>query len=387
MENQLVLVDTEKNLYLESCDYHELCGQGEHVIPVRISKRRLYGGVQDGVDVVEIDTGKLSIVVLLSRGMNVLRATSGDVELKWDSPVNGPVHPKFVPLFAPNGIGWLEGFSEWIARCGLESNGAPEFDSNGVLKYPLHGRLSNLPVRRAVISINTENGEIKLTGEMLETSVFGHKFLFTTTYSVYAGSSKLLVEDKVTNQLTTVDEFELLYHINTGYPLVTPGAKFWAAFSKMCPRDQNAINELEEWDSFVEPVSGKAETCYFFDLLANENDETNVALINSEQDRGVSLSFNKSDFPYFILWKTQRPNGDIYVSGMEPAVNFPNTRSFEKKNGRLVALGPKETKSFRLEFDILANRSEVNQCVSRIKELQEMKNGVIFNSPIPEWCE
>lgn len=387
MEKKLVLIDTNNHLYTETLDIQEVYVSSEGVAPFRVSKKRLYGGVQDGIDIVEIDTGKLNFVVLLSRGMNILKARCGDVELKWDSPVNGPVHPKFVPVFAPNGCGWLEGFCEWVARCGLESNGAPEFDGNGVLKYPLHGRLSNLPARRVDIAFDAETGMIRLTGEMLETSVFGKKFLFTTTYTVKAGSSKLSVDDSVTNLLNTDDEFELLYHINTGYPLVSPGAKFVAAFNKMCPRDQNAVNELPQWNKFVDPVPGKAETCYFFDLCANENDDTNVALINNSCDRGVSLTFNKKDFPYFILWKTQRPNGDIYVSGMEPAVNFPNTRSFEKKNGRLVHLAAKDTRCFRFEFDVLASKAEVDDCVERIEKMQEKGEGDILNAPVPEWCE
>ena len=143
METTHVIVDCEKNVYLDSLDIQDVYRSSDGTIPFRVTKRRLHGGVQDGLDVVEIDTGRLNFVVLLSRGMNILKARSGDVDLKWDSPVNGPVHPKFVPIFAPGGCGWLEGFCEWVARCGLESNGAPEFDANGVLKYPLHGRLSN----------------------------------------------------------------------------------------------------------------------------------------------------------------------------------------------------------------------------------------------------
>lgn len=387
MEKTQILVDNEHGLYTESWNYKGTYVYKEDGVPFEITKRRLYGGVQDGIDIVEIDTGELRFTVLLSRGMNVLKAQCGDVELKWDSPVHGPVHPKFVPIFAPGGCGWLEGFCEWVARCGLESNGAPEFGQNGVLKYPLHGRLSNLPARRVEVCVDEEEGTIRLSGEVLETSVFGKKFLFKTTYTAQAGSSKLCVEDSVTNLLGTDDEFELLYHINTGYPLVSPGAKFVASFNKMCPRDQNAVAELEQWDIFVEPEPGRPETCYFFDLASDPQGTTSVALLNSERNRGVALSFNKQDFPYFILWKTQRPNGDIYVSGMEPAVNFPNTRSFEKKNGRLVEIAAKETKRFRFEFDVLKNEKDVDAFVSKIDSLQGNKAGEILNSPLPEWCE
>lgn len=387
MEKTLVVVDSHNNIYRESLDFQDNYTFENQTVPFRISKKRLYGGVQDGLDVVEIDSGRLRFTVLLSKGMNILKASCDDVELKWDSPVNGPVHPKFVPVFAPNGCGWLEGFCEWIARCGLESNGAPEFNSDGSLKYPLHGRLSNLPARYAEISYDLESGVIKVTGEILETSVFGHRFLFKTVYTVKIGSSKLKVEDSVTNLLNTDDEFELLYHINTGYPLVSPGAKFVASFNKMCPRDQNAVSELPQWDVFVAPEPGRPETCYFFDLAADKEGNTSVALIGDKRERGVSLSFNKKNFPYFILWKTQRPNGDIYVSGMEPAINFPNTRSFEKRNGRVMPIGAKDTKSFWFEFDVLTDKQKVEERIARIVGLQGERDGQVTESPILEWCE
>ena len=35
----------------------------------------------------------------------------------------------------PSGLGWLDGFDELLVRCGLESNGAPEFDADGRVVY------------------------------------------------------------------------------------------------------------------------------------------------------------------------------------------------------------------------------------------------------------
>ena len=52
----------------------------------------------------------------------------------WKSPIAGPVHPSLVSLGEPSGLGWLDGFDEFIVRCGLESNGAPDFDANHKLQ-------------------------------------------------------------------------------------------------------------------------------------------------------------------------------------------------------------------------------------------------------------
>ena len=105
-----------------------------------VTKRTLRGGLSDGVEVVEINNGKLSFGILLTRGMSLSTAVIGKQSFGWKSPVQGPVHPKYVPLNEPSGLGWLDGFDEMMVRCGLESNGAPEFDEEtNNLKYPLHG--------------------------------------------------------------------------------------------------------------------------------------------------------------------------------------------------------------------------------------------------------
>ena len=82
---------------------------------------------------------------LPTRGMSLWKAWVDGQALGWNSPVRGPVHPSLVPLGDPGGLGWLDGFDELFVRCGLESNGAPEFAENGQLRYGLHGRIGNKP--------------------------------------------------------------------------------------------------------------------------------------------------------------------------------------------------------------------------------------------------
>ena len=88
-----------------------------------VRKRTLRGGRQEGVETLTVDNGALEFTVILTRGMGLLSATMGDVRLGWDSPVREIVHPKFINLESRAGLGWLEGFNEWVVRCGLESNG------------------------------------------------------------------------------------------------------------------------------------------------------------------------------------------------------------------------------------------------------------------------
>ena len=98
--------------------------------------RTCRGGRSEGVHVVEIDNGTMSIDVLPTRGMGIWRVRRGEKTLGWQSPVREPVHPAFVPLFDPSGLGWLDGFDELLCRCGLESNGPPEFERHRQAALP-----------------------------------------------------------------------------------------------------------------------------------------------------------------------------------------------------------------------------------------------------------
>jgi hypothetical protein len=77
-----------------------------------ISKRTLSGGPSDGVDVVDLNNGELSMSILPTRGMGLWRGSYHGIPIGWNSPVARPVHPSLVNLEARGGLGWLGGFNE-----------------------------------------------------------------------------------------------------------------------------------------------------------------------------------------------------------------------------------------------------------------------------------
>src|SRR5437016_2955315 len=84
--------------------------------PWAIRKILLHGGRQEGSELIVVDNGSLQVTLIPTRGMGVLSARLGDVRLGWESPVKEVVHPKFMNLQARGGLGWLEGFNEWMVR-------------------------------------------------------------------------------------------------------------------------------------------------------------------------------------------------------------------------------------------------------------------------------
>ena len=96
--------------------------------PWSVTREILKGGKQEGVELLTLDNGKLKITVIPTRGMGILDVKMKGIRLGWNSPVKEVVHPSYVNLESRGGLGWLEGFNEWMVRCGLEFAGHPGTD-------------------------------------------------------------------------------------------------------------------------------------------------------------------------------------------------------------------------------------------------------------------
>jgi hypothetical protein len=351
-----------------------------------ISKRTLRGGLCDGVDVIRVNNGRLTVDVLPTRGMGLWKAWLEGEEIGWQSPVRGPVHPKFVPLMEPSGLGWLDGFDELLVRCGLESNGAPDFDDNGKLRYPVHGRIGNRPAHLVEVALDDDRGEIAVTGVVEETRFHFTKLRLTSKVIVKVGGASLRVSDEVENFSGSPAEMQMLYHINFGPPLLDPGSRFLAPVKTVMPRDARAAEGIGTWNLYAEERAGYAEEVYFLDLLAGSDGGTRTLLKNAAQNRGVSVVVNKSQLPYYTLWKNTITSSDGYATGLEPGTNFPNPRTFEGDRGRTVKLGPGGKVTFSLGLEVHRGSEEVAAAEQAIIALQAGTEPAVFASPQADWC-
>ena len=343
------------------------------------------GGVSDGVEVIEVDTGGVRALILPTRGMGIWQIEKNGTTFAWESPVCGPVNPSQVPVFDPNGIGWLEGFDEFVVRCGLESNGAPEHDLNGQLIYPLHGRIANLPAQSLSIEYDEASGRLDVIGEVLESRLFIKRLRLRSRIRFHAGQSEITLLDDVANELAKPAKMQLLYHINIGSPVLEAGAVLDAPVKELAPKDDLSATEIDKWNQFDGPEPGYGERVYFAELHADESSCTTALLRSQNSDQGIAVSFNINQLPKFILWKNTAALSDGYVVGLEPATNFPNPRSHEENQGRVIELQPQETASFRVTLDPLTSHEEVQQMRERVNRLKEEVSPQIHREPAAGW--
>jgi len=386
-----VLVDAERNVCVESWRVsEEEVSLGERG-PWHIEKRRLHGGRSEGVDVVEVDNGRLSFTVVPTRGMGIWRGSFDGCALGWDSPVGGPVHPCYVNLEARGGLGWLEGFSEWVVRCGLESFGAPGedtiLDNQGnprTVRLTLHGRIANTPASEVRARVGQEDPfELGVCGTVYERSMFGPNLRLSTSITTALGSNRLKISDTVQNLRAVPNEMQLLYHCNYGRPFLEEGSRLVAPVRRVAPRDERAAEGVGELAVFGPPQPGFVEQVYFFELLGDEEGRTRVMLVNRDGTRATSLSFSLRQLPCFTLWKNTASLEDGYVVGLEPATNFPNRKGFERQAGRIVPLRPGEERAAGVTLAVHLGKSDVQRVEGDIRGLQGDMEPEVLRRPIP----
>jgi len=358
----------------------------------RITKRTLRGGVSAGVEVLEICNGPLSLSLLPTRGMGIWRGSFRGIELGWNSPVRQPVHPRHVDALDRNGLGWLAGFNELMCRCGLSSNGAPGLDvvedaegRRTETPLTLHGKIANIPAHFLEVSVDAGGpGKFSVCGMVDESSLFGPCLRLTSTLETEAGSSSFRIRDEITNLGGKPAELELLYHTNLGPPFLEEGAQFLAPIREVAPRDAWAGEGIGHWQSYLAPTAGYVEQCYFVDPAA-EGDETVVLLRNAAGDKGFSLQYNRRELPCFTLWKNTQAEADGYVTGLEPGTNFPNLKTYERQQGRVILLEPGQTYAARIDFGVHATKQDVAAVERRIASLQKEAGPIIHSAPVPKY--
>ena len=187
----------------------------------------------------------------------------------------------------PDGIGWLDGFDELLVRCGLESNGAPEFQPDGRLRYGLHGRIANMPAHKVEVAIDGDTGRIAVRGTVDESRLFGSKLRLETSIETVVGrpgwSSATGNEPLRRRQRLRV---ALSHQLRRS--AVAAGGEGVLPVKKLAPRDATAAADLPTWDIYGPETPGSMEVCFFIEPAADADGNTLVLLHNAAARRACA---------------------------------------------------------------------------------------------------
>jgi hypothetical protein len=297
-------------------------------------------GTARGARRMRVVTGSgLEYEVHPDRALDIGRVTFDGVPMAWLSPT-GFAAPG---LAEAAGDGWTRTFGGGLmASCGFDNFGPAGID--GTTAYGLHGRIGSLPAELSRVEAGSES--IRIEGTVRQATAFGENLQLERKISSAVGGSSILVEDLITNDSSQDAPLMALYHVNVGWPMLSPDAILRIPAATTIARDEDASAGLEE-SALITAPSARYPEQVFQHTLAEECDT--VRLTNPVLGIEFSLRFSSDTLPWINQWKLLK--NSTYVLGIEPT----NCRSFlgrvgARDAGELPILRAGESVLHRLEF-------------------------------------
>jgi galactose mutarotase-like enzyme len=248
----------------------------------------------------------------------------------------------------------------------------------------LHGRAGNLPARELRLELDEAHSLLHVMGEIHETRFLQYNLRLSVKYTFAIAENAIHIHDVVTNAGATPTTMQLLYHINLGQPLLEPRANLQVGAERAVARNAHAAGGLATWSTYEAPTLGFVEQVYFFSAKPDASGWAKALLSSADAQRGFAVHYRPETLPFFTQWKNTVAEADGYVTGLEPGTGFPNPRSFEEEHGRLVTLGPAETREFHLKLEGIASPSRVAQLQ---QDIESTRSGPMETSEFePDWC-
>ncbi len=330
-----------------------LVGDMAQLAGVRLSA--LADGNGRGMRVADLHSGSgLAFTVLLDRGLDVGAASFAGRSLGWHS-ATGWVEPA---RYEPEGRGWLRTWGGGLVTgCGMSWMGAPAVDQGEALG--LHGRMSHLSAYNVSTGAAWEGEEyvIWVQGEIVEAVTFGAKLHLTRRISTRLGADWFRISDRVQNIGFEPTPHMMLYHVNFGFPVVSPDSEILVDSIETQPRDAVAAPGLSAHRRFQEPTPGYAEQVFFHTVRPDADGYARAAIVNRALNFGGYVRYRQAELPWLIEWKQMGARD--YVCGLEPGNAAVTGRDKARAEGTLRILAPQEVVEYALEIGALPTREAI----------------------------
>lgn len=290
----------------------------------------------------------MDFTINLDRGMDIPYLSYHGENVGFVSPC-GVVAPQY---FDDRGLGFLKGFTAgFLTTCGLKYAGGPcEYEGQ---HYGLHGNISNTPAERYSYELVEEGGNAyaEIRGYMRDAVLFGDKLSLRRTVRCHYREKKFTLSDVVTNEGYQRVRHMILYHMNIGYPVLSPDSLIHIPSAEVRPRNDHAASAVERWNKAEQPDAAYEEMCYYHRLQPDASKKATVAIYNPAISTGVAIEIDTATLDHFVQWKMMG-KGD-YVMGLEPCNTTIDGIADALENGSLKYLEPGEQVKYHLSVRIL----------------------------------
>lgn len=326
-----------------------------------VSSSTLDDGTQAGCRVLDVSPmGGIHCRVLVGRGLDLGPSWFEGYPLDWRSPVG------FAASARSSGRPWLESFGGGLmTTCGPDNVG-PDCVHEGVF-YGLHGSHSSTPASQVSFDVDLESRLITVRGRIRHAAVFGPNLVIHRTITFTIGSGVVTLRDRIVNDGHRSVPLMLLYHMNFGYPLVSPRSTIEIPSVDVIPRDKAAASGLPSWDRFQEPEMPFAAQV-FEHRFPSSSDRVRVVLANPtfapSDGIAASVTVVRSELPRLWHWRNMEPGA--YLTGIEPANCGVGGRDQESPD-EIEFLDPGAER----EFGFIVHAASGPQCLAEIASMTE----------------
>jgi len=159
------------------------------------------------------------------------------------------------------------------------------------------------------------------------------------------------------------------------------GSRVVAPIKEVSPLTAHAAEGIDTLETYVGPHPGFAEQVYAYDLLADAAGKTLAMLYSAKADKGIAIRFSRKELACLTVWKNTAALEDGYVTGLEPATNYPNFKTFERQNGRVVLLPPGGAWDATMSIEIHDTPQGVADTLKEVVALQAHARARIHREP------
>jgi hypothetical protein len=323
------------------------------------------GGKANGTKVYEVSNGTgLEFSVAQSKGLDIMSLKYKGINMNYMFK-GGIIAPELADMHGTEFFRCING--GMIYTCGLHNVGLP-CEDNGLTEV-FHGVLKTTPSDNVCI-MNEWDGDdyvLKLSGEIRQAAIYNENLVIKRTITTKTGSKSIKLQDFVENQGFTEQGMMMLYHVNTGFPLLDEGTRLLIPSKDIKARDDISAGGLDDYATITAPIDAFTEHVFFHKVACDKSGLSAAAVINDNLKIGLYIKYNTKNMPNLVEWKSM-VSGD-YALGIMPSTGYVSGRTYEKEHGKLKMIAPSETLEFGLEIGILEGSEEIKEFENYIKTL------------------
>ena len=306
-----------------------------------IEEHRLCGGKGDGLRLLMVTNGKgLEMAVSPDRACDISRLRYRGINMSYFSPC-GYVAPAY---YDNQGSSWLKSFTAgFLTTCGLEAVGSPCVDEGEC--FPLHGSIANTPAEH--VYWFEEGEELVIRADVYDEVLFARKLRLHREIRVSLADNSFKIIDTIENAGDTTQPFEILYHMNMGYPLLDEDSIVKIPADSVRGRDELAQKDVGIWNQMCKPEPGYVERCFYHTFTQ----DAKASIFQPKIGQGLEISFDCRELDCFTEWKMMGFRD--YVLGLECGNCYPDGRDVMRQTGILKFLEPGESKTYTVKIRML----------------------------------